>query len=101
METVQADIEARFTEKEKNMQPRTHTPTPTIESEAAALMAKFRGQTTPGLYADNPAVKMTKERAYAQALENDPEAYAAYRAAHNARPTIAALEAAGIRLAKG
>jgi len=41
--------------------------------------------------------RITKEQAVAQALEANPEVYAAYRARHNAGPMIAQLEAAGIQ----
>ena len=41
--------------------------------------------------------RITKEQAVAQALEANPEVYAAYRARHNAGPMIAQLEAAGIK----
>jgi len=40
---------------------------------------------------------ITKEQAVAQALEDNPEVYAAYRANHNAAPLVAQLEAAGIK----
>lgn len=40
----------------------------------------------------------TKEQAFARLLDSNPEAYAAYRAQHNAGPMIATLEAAGIKI---
>ena len=40
----------------------------------------------------------TKEQAFARLLDSDPEAYAAYRAQHNAGPMIATLEAAGVKI---
>src|SRR5579875_2742647 len=69
-----------------------------LEAQAAALARQNRGQVTPGLYVSGSATKVTKERAYAQMLEEHPEAYAAFRAQHNAQGLIATLEAAGVRL---
>jgi len=72
-----------------------------IEAEAAATARQNRGQMTPAMYVDGGhQVRMTKERAYAAALEADPESYEAYRAQHNAAAIIAQLERAGIRLAR-
>jgi hypothetical protein len=39
---------------------------------------------------------MTKEQAAAQALEDNPEVYEAYRRAHNAGPVLRALRDAGV-----
>ena len=69
-----------------------------LEAQAVALARQSRGHVTPGLYVSGSATKVTKERAYAQMLEEHPEAYAAFRAQHNAKGLIATLEAAGIRL---
>ncbi len=69
-----------------------------LEAQAVAFARQNRGQVTPGLYVSGSATKVTKERAYAAMLEEHPEAYAAFRAQHNARGLIATLEAAGIRL---
>ncbi len=69
-----------------------------LEAQAVALARQNRNQVTPGLYVSGSAAKVTKERAYAQMLEEHPEAYAAFRAQHNAKGLIATLEAAGIRL---
>jgi signal peptide peptidase SppA len=69
-----------------------------LEAQAAALARQNRSQITPGLYVSGTATKVTKERAYAQMLEEHPEAYAAFRAQHNAQALIATLEAAGVRL---
>jgi hypothetical protein len=71
-----------------------------FELDASAHYLRHRGQVTPGLYVDGTAAKMTKERAYAAMLEENPEAYAAFRAQHNAKGMIDALGAAGIRLAR-
>ena len=71
-----------------------------LELDASAHYLRTRGQMTPGLYVDGSATKMTKERAYAAMLEEHPEAYAAFRAQHNAKGVIDALGAAGIRLAR-
>ncbi len=71
-----------------------------LELDASAHFLRHRGQVTPGLYVDRSAAKMTKERAYAAMLEENPEAYAAFRAQHNAKPVIDALGAAGIRLVR-
>jgi hypothetical protein len=77
------------------------SPARRIEARANEIFSQSRGQLTPGMYAENPGVKMTKERAFAQALEDDPEAYAAYRDQHNAAPLMAQLQKAGILLARG
>jgi hypothetical protein len=69
-----------------------------IDAAAEAIMRQNRGQLTPNLYADVGQSKMTKERAYAQFLEDSPEVYEQYRAQHNARPIVATLEAAGLRV---
>ncbi len=69
-----------------------------LEAQAAALARQNQSQITPGLYVSGSATKVTKERAYAQMLEEHPEAYAAFRAQHNAKALIATLEAAGVRL---
>jgi capsid assembly protease len=68
-----------------------------IETQAEALARQNRGNSMRNLYGFGES-PMTKERAYAQALEANPEAYAAYRAQHNARTLVATLEAAGYRL---
>ncbi len=69
-----------------------------LEAQAVAFARQNRGQITAGLYVSGTATKVTKERAYAQMLEEHPEAYAAFRAQHNAKGLIATLEAAGVRL---
>jgi hypothetical protein len=77
------------------------TGTPTIqqlEAEATARARQNRGQLTPGVYVDNPNVKMTPERAFAGALEANPEVYERFRAQHNAAPMVAALRAAGVAI---
>ena len=66
-----------------------------IDREAEALLRSARGQETPSLYVEGSTCPMTKERAYAQSLENNPEAYANYRRAHSAAPMIAQLQNAG------
>jgi hypothetical protein len=73
-----------------------------VESEAAAdvLRAKMQGGKSAPLYVPGSEAKPTRERAIAQALEEDPEVYAQYRAQHNARPLVQALEAAGIKLGR-
>ena len=71
-----------------------------LEAQSVALARQNRGQVTSGLYVSGTATKVTKERAYAQMLEEHPEAYAAFRAQHNAKGLIATLEAAGVRLAR-
>jgi signal peptide peptidase SppA len=71
-----------------------------LEAQSVALARQNRGQVTPGMYVSGTATKVTKERAYAQMLEEHPEAYAAFRAQHNAKGLIATLEAAGVRLAR-
>ena len=69
-----------------------------LEAQAVSFARQNRSQVTAGLYVAGTATKVTKERAYAQMLEEHPEAYAAFRAQHNAKGLIATLEAAGIRL---
>ena len=71
-----------------------------LESQSIAFARQNRGQATAGLYVSATATKVTKERAYAQMLEEHPEAYGAFRAQHNAKGLIATLEAAGVRLAR-
>jgi hypothetical protein len=71
-----------------------------LESLATSYARQNRGQVTRALYVSGSEARVTKERAYAAMLEEQPEAYAAYRAAHNARGLVATLEAAGIRLAR-
>ncbi|HZT28798.1 MAG TPA: S49 family peptidase [Gemmataceae bacterium] len=71
-----------------------------LEAQAVSLARQNRGQVTNGLYVSGTATRVTKERAYAQMLEEHPEAYAAFRAQHNAKGLIATLEAAGVRLAR-
>jgi signal peptide peptidase SppA len=71
-----------------------------LEAQAISFARQNRGQATAGLYVSGTTAKVTKERAYAQMLEDHPEAYAAFRAQHNAKGLIATLEAAGVRLAR-
>jgi signal peptide peptidase SppA len=71
-----------------------------LEAQAVAFARQNRGSVTNGLYVSGASTRVTKERAYAQMLEEHPEAYAAFRAQHNAKGMIATLEAAGIRLAR-
>jgi signal peptide peptidase SppA len=69
-----------------------------LEAQATSFARQNRGQVTPGMYVNGTATRMTKERAYSAMLEEHPEAYAAFRAQHNAKALVATLEAAGIRL---
>lgn len=69
-----------------------------LEAQAQSFARQNRGQVTPSMYVNGATAKVTKERAYAAMLEEHPEAYAAFRAQHNAKGLIATLEAAGIRL---
>lgn len=69
-----------------------------IEADAAVFSRQNFGAISPSLYVPGGNTKVTKERAYAAMLEANPEAYAQYRAQHNAAPTIAALKAAGYEL---
>jgi len=71
-----------------------------LEAQAVSFARQNRGQATHGMYVNGVATRVTKERAYASMLEEHPEAYAAFRAQHNAKGLIATLEAAGIRLAR-
>jgi len=69
-----------------------------LEAQAQSFARQNRGQVTPSMYVNGSTARVTKERAYAAMLEEHPEAYAAFRAQHNAKGLIATLEAAGIRL---
>ena len=71
-----------------------------IEAQATSYARQNRGQATQAMYVNGVTTKVTKERAYAAMLEEHPEAYAAFRAQHNAKGLVATLEAAGIRLAR-
>jgi len=71
-----------------------------LEAQAVSFARQNRGTMTGGMYVSGTATKVTKERAYSQMLEEHPEAYAAFRAHHNAKALVATLEAAGIRLAR-
>ena len=69
-----------------------------LEAQATGYARQNRGKETPNLYAESGTTKLTKERAYAQMLEEHPEVYGAFVAQHNAKGLIATLEAAGVRL---
>ena len=71
-----------------------------IEAQATTYARQNRGKETPNLYAESGTTKLTKERAYAQMLEEHPEVYGAFVALHNAKGLIATLERAGVRLAR-
>ena len=71
-----------------------------VEAQATSYARQNRGQVTQAMYVNGVTTKVTKARAYAAMLEEHPEAYAAFRAQHNAKGMIATLEAAGIRLAR-
>lgn len=76
----------------------SNNPLAAVESDARNILAAHRGHITAALYSPGNEVKMTPERALAQALENNPEAYEAYRQHHNAAALISTLKAAGVRL---
>lgn len=105
-EVSEALTNARVAESEKHMISSHVNPNAgsggvqELEAQSVALARQNRGQVTAGLYVSGTATRMTKERAYAQMLEEHPEAYAAFRAQHNAKGLIATLEAAGVRLAQ-
>lgn len=69
-----------------------------LEREALAVARQHRGEVTQGVYVADAAVRMTKERAFAQMLENDPQIYEEFRKRHNAAPIVRALESSGVRL---
>ena len=71
-----------------------------IESRATEAYRKHAGEHTPNIYTPVGSTRLTKERAYAQMLEANPEAYAAYRKQHNAAPVLAQLSALGLRVAQ-
>ena len=58
------------------------------------LTASPRRPATPSLYVPGSQTKMSPERAYAAMLEENPDAYAAYRAQHSAAQLRRTLEAA-------
>jgi hypothetical protein len=85
----------------KKIEPPRPVTTPamkTLENEAVALARQNAGQMTPALYQPGAMVKMTKERAVAQALESNPEVYEQYRQQHNAADMVRRLQAAGYEL---
>jgi signal peptide peptidase SppA len=67
-----------------------------LETEAAAVRLRSRGTVTPNVYVAGETRSITKEQAAAQALEDNPEVYEAYRRAHNAGPVLRALRDAGV-----
>jgi len=71
-----------------------------LDMLAASYARQNHGRLTQAMYVPGNEARVTKERAYAAMLEEQPEAYAAFRAAHNAKVLVATLEAAGIRLAR-
>jgi hypothetical protein len=71
-----------------------------IEAQATTYARQNRGKETSNLYAERGTTKLTKERAYAQMLEEHPEVYGAFVAQHNAKGLIDTLERAGVRLAR-
>lgn len=71
-----------------------------LEAQATAFAAQNRGKATPPAYVNGPAVKMTKERAYAQMLEEHPEAYGEYVDQHNAQGLVGRLQKAGYKLTR-
>ena len=68
-----------------------------IEAQAAVRVRETIGQYTPNVYGVGYSVA-TFERAFAQALEDEPETYATYRNLKNARVYMAQLKAAGVKL---
>jgi len=71
-----------------------------LEAQATSYARQNRGKETPNLYAESGTTRLTKERAYAQMLEEHPEIYGAFVEQHNAKGLIATLERAGVRLAR-
>ncbi len=69
-----------------------------VEAEAAAFARQNQSQATPGLYVTGVITKVTKERAYAQAIEAHPEVYESYRNQHNAADLVRRLQSAGFEL---
>lgn len=67
-----------------------------IEREAKTRVRTQRGL-TGNLYVQNGgSTRLSEARAVAEALENDPEIYTQYKQAHNARPVLEQLRAAGV-----
>ncbi len=69
-----------------------------LEAQAQSFARQNRGQVTPALYVSGATVRMTKERAYAAMLEENPQAYEQFRNRHNAAAIIRTLENAGVRV---
>ena len=69
-----------------------------MEAQAAVAARQSIGAKVEGQYVAGAHRPLTKEMALARALEANPEAYEAYRAAHNAAPMVAALRAAGVEI---
>jgi hypothetical protein len=68
-----------------------------LERDATAHARGTRG-VSAGIYVRESVSRVTPERAVAEALENDPSVYAAYRNAHNSAGVIQTLQAAGVRI---
>ena len=71
-----------------------------LEAQAIALARQNRGQVNEPVYVAGSTAPASKERIFAAMLEAQPEAYAAFRAQHNAKVLVAQLEAAGVRLTR-
>jgi len=70
-----------------------------LEAQAAVFARQHFGEETLNVYGIG-STAMTPERAYAQALEAQPELYAQYRAAHNAGALVATLRKAGFQVSQ-
>jgi hypothetical protein len=69
-----------------------------IEAEAAVMVRENSFKTTSGVYVPSERRGLTREQAFAAAMESRPELYADYRRQHNAAAIVAQLEAAGITI---
>ncbi len=69
-----------------------------LEAQADALIREHFGQVTENLYVEGGHTRLTKERAIAQLLEEDPTVYTTYRNLQGARGLRRALPALGVEL---
>lgn len=67
-----------------------------LESQARSLASQSRGTTSPALYVAGVTRRgTTPQQAFAQMLEDHPEAYGEYRDRHNAQALVTTLRRAG------
>jgi len=69
-----------------------------LEAQAEALVRESFGQPTANLYVEGGHTRLTKERALAQLLEEDPKVYQLYRNLEGARSFRRALKLLGVEV---